>query len=100
MSYDERYIELTTEIRELREAIQRLADDIRRLRVEVIHKPEANEVLMQRQCLYCGHVFNVGPGSGRRRDSKFCCNIHRITWHSLNRTHPMKPAETPENLDI
>jgi hypothetical protein len=39
-------------------------------------------------CLQCGQLFEVGVGSGRRADAKFCSDEHRTLYHSLNR----KPA--------
>jgi len=39
-------------------------------------------------CLQCGRLFQVGAGSGRRADAKFCSDEHRTLYHSLNR----KPA--------
>jgi hypothetical protein len=34
----------------------------------------------------CGIVFEAGAGTGRRADSKFCCDQHRIAYHSVHRT--------------
>jgi hypothetical protein len=34
----------------------------------------------------CGDVFEAGAGTGRRADSKFCCDQHRIAYHSVHRT--------------
>jgi len=39
-------------------------------------------------CLQCGDLFEVGLGSGRRADAKYCSDEHRTLYHSLNR----KPA--------
>jgi hypothetical protein len=39
-------------------------------------------------CLQCGQLFEVGQGSGRRADAKYCSDEHRTLYHSLNR----KPA--------
>ena len=39
-------------------------------------------------CLQCGKLFEVGVGSGRRADAKYCSDEHRTLYHSLNR----KPA--------
>jgi hypothetical protein len=36
-------------------------------------------------CLQCGQLFEVGAGSGRRADAKFCSDEHRTLYHSLNR---------------
>jgi len=36
-------------------------------------------------CLQCGELFEVGAGSGRRADAKFCSDEHRTLYHSLNR---------------
>jgi hypothetical protein len=38
-----------------------------------------------RSCQKCGTLFEVGPGTGRRLDAKFCSDEHRIAYHSLNR---------------
>lgn len=40
-----------------------------------------------RECLYCGNWFEVGAGSGRRLDAKFCLDEHRILF---NRRHAAK----------
>ena len=42
-----------------------------------------------RTCLQCGQLFEVGVGSERRADAKFCSDEHRTLHHSLNR----KPAK-------
>ena len=34
----------------------------------------------------CGIVFEAGAGTGRRADSKFCSDQHRIAYHSVHRT--------------
>ena len=34
----------------------------------------------------CGIVFEAGAGTGRRADSKFGCDQHRIAYHSVHRT--------------
>ena len=39
-----------------------------------------------RECAKCGAVFETGPGTGRRADSKFCCDAHRIEFNSRQRT--------------
>jgi hypothetical protein len=38
-----------------------------------------------RQCQHCGQWFEVGPGTGRRLDAKFCSDQHRISFNSLKR---------------
>jgi hypothetical protein len=43
-----------------------------------------------RTCRHCGEIFDAGPGTGRRLDAKFCCDAHRISFNSLNRS-----KETP-----
>ena len=40
-------------------------------------------------CLQCGKLFEVGAGSRRRADAKYCSDEHRTLYHSLNR----KPAK-------
>lgn len=39
-----------------------------------------------RECEYCRSVFVSGPGSGRRRDSRFCSEEHQIAFNSEKRT--------------
>jgi hypothetical protein len=39
-----------------------------------------------RECLHCGGWFEVGPGTGRRLDAKFCSDPHRVLCNSLKRT--------------
>jgi hypothetical protein len=39
-----------------------------------------------RQCEHCGDWFEVGRGTGRRLDSKFCSDEHRIAFNSLKRS--------------
>jgi hypothetical protein len=39
-----------------------------------------------RQCVHCSAWFEVGPGTGRRLDARFCSDQHRITYNSLKRT--------------
>ena len=39
-----------------------------------------------RQCQHCSQWFEVGPGTGRRADAKFCSDQHRISFNSLKRT--------------
>jgi hypothetical protein len=34
-----------------------------------------------RSCARCGVVFETGPGTGRRADSKFCSDAHRIEFN-------------------
>jgi hypothetical protein len=42
-----------------------------------------------RQCQHCSQWFEVGPGTGRRLDAKFCSDQHRVSFNSLKR----KPSE-------
>jgi hypothetical protein len=37
-------------------------------------------------CRRCGSLFEVGPGTGRRSDSKYCSDEHRIDYNSHART--------------
>jgi hypothetical protein len=37
-------------------------------------------------CIHCGKWFEVGPGTGRRLDAKFCSDEHRILHNSKKRT--------------
>jgi hypothetical protein len=39
-----------------------------------------------RACLHCGNWFEVGVGTGRRVDAKFCSDEHRVTFNSLKRS--------------
>ena len=38
------------------------------------------------KCLHCNESFEVGKNTGRRADSKFCTDSHRVIFHSLQRT--------------
>jgi hypothetical protein len=37
-------------------------------------------------CKQCREWFEVGPGTGRRLDAKYCCDDHRIEYYSRSRT--------------
>jgi hypothetical protein len=39
-----------------------------------------------KKCAHCGGWFEVGPGTGRREDAKFCCNDHRVVFNSRKRS--------------
>jgi hypothetical protein len=39
-----------------------------------------------RSCARCGVVFETGPGTDRRADSKFCSDAHRIEFNSRKRS--------------
>jgi hypothetical protein len=39
-----------------------------------------------RSCARCGELFETGPRTGRRADSKFCSDAHRIEFNSRKRT--------------
>jgi hypothetical protein len=39
-----------------------------------------------RECEHCGKWFEVGRGTGRRADAKFCSEEHKIAFHSLKRS--------------
>jgi hypothetical protein len=39
-----------------------------------------------RQCRHCSQWFEVGPGTARRVDAKFCSDQHRISFNSFKRT--------------
>jgi hypothetical protein len=39
-----------------------------------------------KECLHCGELFEVGPGSGRRLDAKFCKDEHRIAFYNRRRS--------------
>jgi hypothetical protein len=38
-----------------------------------------------RQCQLCSDLFEVGPGTGRRLDAKFCSDEHRVVFNSVKR---------------
>lgn len=38
------------------------------------------------ECRHCGEWFEVGAGSGRRADSQFCCQEHKVRFFSLERS--------------
>jgi hypothetical protein len=39
-----------------------------------------------RACVHCGGWFEVGAGTGRRADAKFCSDEHRVAFNSLKRS--------------
>jgi hypothetical protein len=39
-----------------------------------------------RSCQYCGSIFQVGVGSGRRTGAIFCSDEHKIEFHSRKRS--------------
>jgi len=39
-----------------------------------------------RSCLECTEFFEVGVGTGRRLDAKYCSDEHRVSFHSRRRT--------------
>lgn len=39
-----------------------------------------------RRCQHCDAWFEVGTGTGRRRDAKFCSYDHRVAFNSLKRS--------------
>jgi len=39
-----------------------------------------------RKCQHCHVLFEIGPGTGRRLDAKFCSDNHRIAFNSRKRT--------------
>jgi hypothetical protein len=39
-----------------------------------------------RECRHCGQFFEAGPSKGRRADSKFCSDEHRIIFNSQQRS--------------
>jgi hypothetical protein len=39
-----------------------------------------------RSCQYCGIIFQVGVGAGRRADAKFCSDEHKIEFNSRKRS--------------
>jgi hypothetical protein len=54
------------------------------LRLQLFQKLSGQAHL--RSCAYCAHWFEVGPGTGRRLDAKFCTDRHRILFNSLKRS--------------
>jgi hypothetical protein len=47
-----------------------------------------------RTCAWCGSLFEVGPGSGRRAHSEYCSPEHRVHFNSRNRS---RSARTPSS---
>lgn len=45
-----------------------------------------------RQCEHCSEWFEVGRGTGRRLDARFCSNRHRIDANSLKRSQGRRPS--------
>jgi hypothetical protein len=45
-----------------------------------------------RKCQHCNAPFQVGPGTGRRADAKFCSDAHRVAFNSLKRAKEMLDA--------
>jgi hypothetical protein len=41
---------------------------------------------LYRSCQQCGVIFQVGVGSGRRADAKFCTDEHKILFNSRKRS--------------
>jgi hypothetical protein len=39
-----------------------------------------------RLCPHCGDWFETGFGTGRRKDARFCCDEHRVTFNNLKRS--------------
>jgi hypothetical protein len=59
-------------------------DLLQALRFQLFLKLTGNANL--RSCRHCGQWFEVGPGTGRRLDAKFCTDKHRIFANSAKRT--------------
>jgi hypothetical protein len=45
-----------------------------------------------RMCPVCHRVFEVGRGTGRRGDAKFCCNEHKVEFFNRNRPKKRQSA--------
>lgn len=45
-----------------------------------------------RTCTWCGSLFEVGPGSGRRAHSEYCSPEHRVLFNSRNRSRSAREA--------
>jgi hypothetical protein len=41
-----------------------------------------------RRCKHCDELFEVGPGTGRKSDSKYCTKEHQVLYNSLKRSLP------------
>ena len=54
------------------------------LRLQLFQKLSGEANL--RSCRYCGHWFEVGPGTSRRMDARFCTDKHRVLFNSLKRS--------------
>jgi hypothetical protein len=48
----------------------------------------SQSLLQLSKCNFCGDWFEVGAGTGRRLDSKYCRDEHRVLYHSRLRTLP------------
>jgi hypothetical protein len=42
----------------------------------------SSETIVLRRCLQCDALFDAGVGSGRRKDSKFCADAHRVMFNN------------------
>ena len=67
---------------EMLDRLNRLEERVRMLEERFEHMRTPRMV----ECLYCNYSFEVGPGSGRRADAKFCCLEHQQRYNSLKRT--------------
>jgi hypothetical protein len=48
-----------------------------------------------RTCLHCGEPFEVGVGTSRRADAKFCLDKHRVEFNSRKRSTPLAIRRRP-----
>ena len=48
-----------------------------------------------RECDFCHTWFEVGAGTGRRLDAKFCSEEHKIRFHSLKRSRESSEQQQP-----
>jgi hypothetical protein len=61
--------------------------DAMRLQLAAAASSGGEDVVM---CRECGQPFTRGPGTGRRSDSRFCSNAHKILYNSKKRTRKPK----------
>jgi hypothetical protein len=54
------------------------------LRLQLFQKLSGEAAI--RSCSQCGNWFEVGPGTSRRLDARFCTDKHRVLFNSLKRS--------------
>jgi len=55
--------------------------------------PKEGPLQIEVECAHCGNFFKAGAGTGRRIDASFCCDEHRVRYHSLKRSEAGRPRE-------